>query len=138
MKISLLFPPTWHPSQPYLSLPSLTGFLAQGGVTNVSQRDLGIELLDKVVTHSYGVGLYQELVDKQRMLEQKRIGDTGPGSAEHLARVVESLDRFPYLIDRIEPAFAGRVFMISSPTRKVSFSSTNGWRCSPRSIFRPD
>lgn len=104
MKVSLLFPPTWHPSQPYLSLPSLTGFLAQGGVTNVSQRDLGIELLDKVVTHSYGVGLYHELVDKQRMLEQDRTGETGPGSAEHLARVVESLDRFPYLIDRIEPA----------------------------------
>jgi anaerobic magnesium-protoporphyrin IX monomethyl ester cyclase len=104
MKVSLLFPPTWHPSQPYLSLPSLTGFLAQGGVTNVSQRDLGIELLDKVVTHSYGAALYQELVDKQRALERERIGDTGPGSAEHLARVVESLDRFPYLIDRIEPA----------------------------------
>jgi anaerobic magnesium-protoporphyrin IX monomethyl ester cyclase len=104
MKISLLFPPTWHPSQPYLSLPSLTGFLAQGGVTNVSQRDLGIELLDKVVTQSYGAGLYQELVDKQHTLEQERVGETGPGSAEHLARVVESLDRFPYLIDRIEPA----------------------------------
>ena len=104
MKVSLLFPPTWHPSQPYLSLPSLTGFLAQGGVTNVSQRDLGIELLDKVVTHSCGAALYQELVDKQHTLERERIGETGPGSAEHLARVVESLDRFPYLIDRIEPA----------------------------------
>ena len=104
MKVSLLFPPTWHPSQPYLSLPSLTGFLAQGGVTNVSQRDLGIELLDKVVTQSYGIGLYQDLVDKQRALERERTGDRGPGSAEHLARVVESLDRFPYLIDRIEPA----------------------------------
>ncbi len=67
MKVSLLFPPTWHPSQPYLSLPSLTGFLAQGGVKNVSQRDLGIEFLDRVVTHSYGVALYQELVDKQRI-----------------------------------------------------------------------
>ncbi len=88
MKVSLLFPPTWHPSQPYLSLPSLTGFLAQGGVTNVSQRDLGIELLDTVVTHSYGAALYQELVDKQRALERERTGDTGPGSAEHLARVV--------------------------------------------------
>ncbi|HVQ64984.1 MAG TPA: B12-binding domain-containing radical SAM protein, partial [Terriglobia bacterium] len=62
MKVSLLFPPTWHPSQPYLSLPSLTGFLAQAGVTNVTQRDLGIELLDDVVTKSYGVGLYQELL----------------------------------------------------------------------------
>ena len=65
MKVSLLFPPTWHPSQPYLSLPSLTGFLAQAGVTNVTQRDLGIELLDEVVTKSYGAGLYQELLDKK-------------------------------------------------------------------------
>ena len=68
MKVSLLFPPTWHPSQPYLSLPSLKGFLAQGGVTDVSQRDLGIELLDRVVTQSYGANLYQELVDKQHTL----------------------------------------------------------------------
>ncbi len=104
MKVSLLFPPTWHPSQPYLSLPSLVGFLAQGGVPDVSQRDLGIELLDRVVTQSYGAEFYQELVDKKRTLERERTGETGPGSAEHLARVVESLDRFPYLIDRIEPA----------------------------------
>jgi len=104
MKVSLLFPPTWHPSQPYLSLPSLTGFLAQAGVTNVSQRDLGIELLDDIVTTSYGTDLYQDLVDKQKTLERERIGETGPGSAEHLARLVESLDRFPYLIDRIELA----------------------------------
>src|ERR1043165_1721694 len=104
MKVSLLFPPTWHPSQPYLSLPSLTGFLAQAGVTNLTQRDLGIELLDDVVTKSYGVGLYQDLLDKKQALERERTGDTGPGSAEHLARIVESLDRFPYLIDRIEPA----------------------------------
>ena len=104
MKVSLLFPPTWHPSQPYLSLPSLTGFLAQAGITNVTQRDLGIELLDDVVTKSYGVGLYQDLLDKKQTLERDRTGDTGPGSAEHLARIVESLDRFPYLIDRIELA----------------------------------
>jgi len=49
MKISLLFPPTWHPSQPYLSLPSLAGFLAQGGVGGVTQRDLGIEVLDTLL-----------------------------------------------------------------------------------------
>src|SRR5512142_909919 len=102
MKVSLLCPPTWHPSQPYLSLPSLTGFLAQAGVTDVSQRDLGIELLDDIATKSYGVGLYQELVDKRKLLEREQTGETGPGSAEHLARVGESLDRFPYLIDRIE------------------------------------
>lgn len=106
MKVSLLFPPTWHPSQPYLSLPSLTGFLTQAGVPNVSQRDLGIELLDDIVTQAYGVELYQGLIDKKNALEREHRGETGPGSAEHLARVVESLDRFPYIVDRIEPAKA--------------------------------
>ena len=104
MKVSLLFPPTWHPSQPYLSLPSLTGFLIRSGVTNVSQRDLGIELLDRVLTRSYGGELYHQLVDKRRALERERSGETGPGSAEHHARILEALDRFPYLIDQIEPA----------------------------------
>ena len=104
MNISLLFPPTWHPSQPYLSLPSLTGFLRQAGIQNVSQRDLGIELLDKVLTRPYGMELYQRLTEKQRFLEKHHAGETGPGSAEHGARIAESLDRFPYLIDRVELA----------------------------------
>ncbi len=104
MKISLLFPPTWHPSQPYLSLPSLTGFLAQAGIKNVAQRDLGIELLDAILTYKFGQQVYERLMDKVRRLERERHGETGPGSTEHYARVVESLERFPYLIDRIEPA----------------------------------
>ncbi len=104
MKISLLFPPTWHPSQPYLSLPSLTGFLRQAGVDDVTQRDLGIELLDAVTTRPYGAELYGRLLDMQKSLERERVGETGPRSAEHYARIVESLNRFPYLIDRIEGA----------------------------------
>jgi anaerobic magnesium-protoporphyrin IX monomethyl ester cyclase len=104
VKISLLFPPTWHPSQPYLSLPSLTGFLGKAGIGNVSQRDLGIEALDMILTQDYGQELYHRLQDKVRALERSRQGETGPGSEEHYARVVESLERFPYLIDRIEPA----------------------------------
>ena len=104
MKVSLLFPPTWHPSQPYLSLPSLTGFLAQSGIKNVTQRDLGIELLDTVLTQKYGEEVYARLVEKAKKLERGRTGETGPSSAEHYTRVVESLDRFPYLIDRVEPA----------------------------------
>ncbi len=104
MRISLLFPPTWHPSQPYLSLPSLTGFLTQAGVANVSQRDLGIEILDVILTRAYGEEVYGRLQDKVKELEQARSGETGSGSEEQYARVLESLDRFPYLIDRIEPA----------------------------------
>ena len=106
MKVSLLFPPTWHPSQPYLSLPSLTGFLAQAGVQHVSQRDLGIELLDLVLTRSYGEELYARLVDKTKALERQRSGETGPSSDEHYMRLLEALERFPHLIDEIEPAKA--------------------------------
>lgn len=104
MKLSLLFPPSWHPSQPYLSIPSLTGFLKQAGVTDVTQRDLNIELLDRILTRVYGEELYPRLVDKAKRLERNRKGETGPSSAEHYTRLVESLDRFPYLIERIELA----------------------------------
>ncbi|MCP9455952.1 MAG: B12-binding domain-containing radical SAM protein [Nitrospira sp.] len=104
MKVLLLFPPTWHPSQPYLSLPSLTGFLRQGGVSDVSQRDLGIELLDRLLTKDYGVVVYRQLLDLQRRLERNPSGDTGYGSREHYSKIVESLDRFPYLAERIELA----------------------------------
>lgn len=104
MKISLLFPPTWHPSQPYLSLPSLTGFLRTNGVANVAQRDIGIELLDGLLTQDYGHRVYRQLQDKVHELERQRQGETGPGSDEHYARVVESLERFPYMVDKVELA----------------------------------
>jgi anaerobic magnesium-protoporphyrin IX monomethyl ester cyclase len=104
VKISLLFPPSWHPSQPYLSLPSLTGFLNQAGVNNVIQRDLNIEALDTMLTAKYGQDIYVRLLDKIKQLEKGQSGETGLNSKEHYTRVVESLDRFPYLIDQIELA----------------------------------
>ena len=106
MKISLLFPPSWHPSQPYLSLPCLTAFLDQAGITDKSQRDLNIELLDTILSRTYGLEVYEKLVEKLRQLEGSREGETGPGSDEHYGRIVEALDRFPHLIDQIEPAKA--------------------------------
>src|SRR5207247_9289593 len=42
--------------------------------------------------------------EKAKQREREWPGATGPSSAEHYTRVVEALDRFPYLIDRIEPA----------------------------------
>jgi anaerobic magnesium-protoporphyrin IX monomethyl ester cyclase len=71
MKTVLLFPPTWHPSQPYLSLPSLTGFLKQEGVTDVVQRDLGIEVLDGFLTQSVGRETYERMQDKVKTLERR-------------------------------------------------------------------
>ena len=106
MKISLIFPPSWHPSQPYLSLPCLTAFLEQAGVSVHQQRDLNIELLDRMLTREFGLDIHQRLVDLVKKLEGSMEGETGPGSKEHYARAVESLERFGHLIDDIEPAKA--------------------------------
>jgi len=105
MKTVLLFPPTWHPSQPYLSLPSLTGFLKQEGITDVVQRDLGIEVLDGFLTQSVGRETYERMQDKVKTLERTGTqGETGYASQEHLARMREALDWFPPLYDQIEEA----------------------------------
>ena len=45
MKVMLIFPPDWFPSEPYLSLPSLTSVLRQAGHT-VIQKDINCEMWD--------------------------------------------------------------------------------------------
>jgi hypothetical protein len=105
MKTMLLFPPTWHPSQPYLSLPSLTGFLKHEGVTDIIQRDLGIEVLDSFLSQATGRETYERMREKVRTLERLGTqGETGPSSQEHLARMKEALDWFPPLYDHVEEA----------------------------------
>ena len=104
MKVSLLFPSNLASVSALSESALLDGIFGSRGVSDVSQRDLGIELLDMVLTKDYGAEVYQHLIDKQRELEQNQTGETGPGSREHLAKVTDSLDRFPYLIDRIEVA----------------------------------
>ena len=46
MKVALVFPPQGHFTQPYLSLPSLTAYLRQQGVDDVTQIDASIEAYD--------------------------------------------------------------------------------------------
>lgn len=45
MKVLLLFPPDWLPSEPYLSLPSLTSVLRPAG-HDVVQKDINVEMYD--------------------------------------------------------------------------------------------
>ena len=44
-KVMLVFPPDWYPSEPYLSLPTLTAFLRTAGHT-VVQKDVNLEMYD--------------------------------------------------------------------------------------------
>ena len=50
MQVLLLFPPSWIPSQPFLSIPSLQAFLKKEGVKNVSIRDINIEIMDALLS----------------------------------------------------------------------------------------
>jgi len=44
-KVMLIFPPDWYPSEPYLSLPTLTAFLRAAG-HEVIQKDVNLEMYD--------------------------------------------------------------------------------------------
>jgi radical SAM superfamily enzyme YgiQ (UPF0313 family) len=44
-KVMLVFPPDWYPSEPYLSLPTLTAFLREAG-HDVVQKDVNLEMYD--------------------------------------------------------------------------------------------
>src|SRR5438132_12193378 len=45
MKVMLIFPPDWYPSEPYLSLPSLTAVL-RAARHQVVQKDVNLEMYD--------------------------------------------------------------------------------------------
>ncbi len=44
-RVMLIFPPDWYPSEPYLSLPTLTAFL-RGAGHHVVQKDVNLEMYD--------------------------------------------------------------------------------------------
>jgi len=50
MKVALVFPPQGHFTQPYLSLPTLTAYLHQEGLADVTQIDASIEAYDRFLS----------------------------------------------------------------------------------------
>jgi radical SAM superfamily enzyme YgiQ (UPF0313 family) len=79
MKILLLFPPDWLPSEPYLSLPTLTSVLRPAG-HKVIQKDINVEMYDMFFSRpfleqvSYRItGELNHLlhVEKQRALDEE-------------------------------------------------------------------
>ncbi|MDI6760934.1 MAG: radical SAM protein [Candidatus Brocadiaceae bacterium] len=96
MKILLLFPPSWLPSQPFLSLPALTGFLRAQGV-EVTQRDINIEFLESV--------LRRESAQEFLSLIRKEL-DKGPGR-HHVDKynlLRKATEYLPLVVERIEEA----------------------------------
>ena len=74
MKVLLIFPPDWYPSEPYLSLPSLTAVLRQAGHT-VIQKDINLEMWDWYFSEDFLKKVLRKVpqqLDRLRKLSKKR------------------------------------------------------------------
>lgn len=74
MKVMLVFPPDWFPSEPYLSLPSLTAVLRQAGHT-VIQKDVNLEMYDWYFSEDFLKKVLRRVpqqLDRLRKLSKKR------------------------------------------------------------------
>ncbi len=74
MKVMLIFPPDWFPSEPYLSLPSLTAVLRQAGHT-VIQKDINCEMWDWYFGEDFLKKVLRRVpqqLDRLRKLSKKR------------------------------------------------------------------
>jgi len=74
MKVLLIFPPDWFPSEPYLSLPSLTAVLRQAGHT-VIQKDINLEMWDWYFSEDFLKKVLRKVpqqLDRLRKLSKKR------------------------------------------------------------------
>jgi hypothetical protein len=74
MKVMLIFPPDWFPSEPYLSLPSLTAVLRQAGHT-VIQKDVNLEMWDWYFSEEFLKKVLLKVpqqLDRLRKLAKKR------------------------------------------------------------------
>src|SRR3989449_11292582 len=63
-KVILVFPPDWYPSEPYLSLPSLTSVLRAAG-HDVVQKDVNLEMYDWYFSEDFLCRLFLKRVPQQ-------------------------------------------------------------------------
>lgn len=68
MKLLLLFPPDWLPSEPYLSLPSLTSVLRPAG-HEVIQKDINVEMYDMFFSREFLNHVSERIAFERRHLQ---------------------------------------------------------------------
>ncbi len=74
MKVLLIFPPDWYPSEPYLSLPTLTAVLRAAGHT-VIQKDVNLEMYDWYFSEDFLKRVLRKVpqqLDRLRKLAKRR------------------------------------------------------------------
>src|SRR5436309_15717543 len=73
-KVMLVFPPDWYPSEPYLSLPTLTAVLRAAG-HQVVQKDVNLEMYDWYFSEDFLRRVLKKVpqqLDRLRKLSKKR------------------------------------------------------------------
>jgi len=107
MKVLLIYPPDWYPSEPYLSLPSLTAVLRQAGHT-VIQKDVNCEMWDWYFSDDFLKRVLRKVpqqLDRLRKLSKKRELEAGEMDLQ-LALCDMTRQRIDELIKKAERAKA--------------------------------
>ncbi|CAG0965088.1 Bacteriochlorophyllide d C-12(1)-methyltransferase [Methanosarcinales archaeon] len=101
MLTKLLFPPQWIPTQPYLSLPSLTAFLRANNC-NVSQIDINTSFYDHLLSKKGLQVYYDKAQTKFHELESKK--ELSPIFQKQYAALSSSILFGNYVINGVEDA----------------------------------
>jgi anaerobic magnesium-protoporphyrin IX monomethyl ester cyclase len=102
MKVLLIFPPLWIPYRPYLSVPSLCGYLKSKGI-DVIQKDFNVEAYDLLLSEGYLKGITEKLKNKFNELNSK--SRLMPGvEQEYYCDLYKAKSSIEYVAGRIEHA----------------------------------
>ncbi len=101
MLTKLLFPPQWIPTQPYLSLPTLTAFLKANNC-DVEQMDINVSFYDYLLSKPGLTAFYEKANLKFQELESKK--ELSPELQKQYAALGSSILFGEYIIDEVEDA----------------------------------
>ena len=102
MKVLLLFPPEWLPTEPYLSLPMLTAVLRSAG-HEVVQSDTNVLMYDMMLSAPFLRHIQKRITNARAHYQQR---NTGQSLNEEYQRLLNDCteERFSHLIEDVEKA----------------------------------
>ncbi len=101
MLTKLLFPPQWIPTQPYLSLPSLTAFLKANGC-DVEQIDINVSFYNDLLSRKALHACYERVHVRFQELESEK--ELSQAFQKQYATLSSSVLFGDYILDEIENA----------------------------------
>ncbi len=99
MLTTLLFPPQWIPTQPYLSLPSLTAFL-KANDCDVEQMDINVTFYDDLLSKKGLLPFFERAYSRFNELESKK--ELSPELQKQYAILGGSILAGEYVLENVE------------------------------------